>query len=110
MSPATRGSAVGSRLIPFMSSNSDQQLDIVILAAGLGTRMKSAKAKVLHELGGLPLIAHVCRAARLLNPARIHVVVGHQGDEVAAAVTNAIGADGVTFPKQERQLGTGDAV
>src|SRR4051812_8991576 len=112
MSSATRGSAVGRRLtrIPFMSSNSDQQLDIVILAAGLGTRMKSAKAKVLHELGGLPLIAHVCRTARLLNPARIHVVVGHQADEVASAVTNAIGAEGVTFPKQERQLGTGDAV
>jgi len=93
-----------------MSSNSDRQLDVVILAAGLGTRMKSAKAKVLHELGGLPLIGHVCRTARLLNPAKIHVVVGHQSDEVAAAVTSAIGAEGVTFPKQERQLGTGDAV
>ena len=45
-------------------------LDIVILAAGLGTRMKSRVAKVLHELQGRPIIAHVCRTASLLEPRR----------------------------------------
>ena len=52
------------------------------MAAGLGTRMKSQRAKVLHELGGAPLIAYVVRAAQELNPRSIITIVGHQAEEV----------------------------
>ncbi|MGI9165418.1 MAG: bifunctional UDP-N-acetylglucosamine diphosphorylase/glucosamine-1-phosphate N-acetyltransferase GlmU [Pyrinomonadaceae bacterium] len=87
-------------------------LDVLILAAGLGTRMKSQKAKVLHELGGRPMIAHVVRQALTLNPGRIYVVVGHQAGEVEAAVRNELGdkADLAEFVTQSQQRGTGDAV
>lgn len=85
-------------------------LDVLIMAAGLGTRMRSARAKVLHELGGRPLIAHICRAAFALNPRRIYVVVGHQADEVTAAVVDEFGDQRVSFIKQVEQRGTGDAV
>ena len=88
----------------------EQPLDILVLAAGLGTRMKSGKAKVLHELGGLPLITHVCRTALSLNPERVYLVVGHQADEVEAAVRAGADDASVKFVKQVRQLGTGDAV
>lgn len=84
-------------------------LNVVILAAGLGTRMKSAKAKVLHELGGAPLIAYVCRAAKALGPEQIYVVVGHQASEVEKAVKDEV-ADLATFVTQTEQRGTGDAV
>lgn len=86
-----------------------QSLDVIILAAGLGTRMKSARAKVLHELGGSPLISYVCRAARELAPKKIHVVVGHQAAEVESAVRAAAG-DSARFATQKEQRGTGDAV
>src|SRR5688572_17375332 len=79
------------------------------MAAGLGTRMKSKRAKVLHELGGLPLIAHVCRAAKSLNPNAIFVVVGHQAGEVEEAARKAVG-DLARFVLQKEQRGTGDAV
>src|SRR5919107_3590702 len=87
-------------------------LDILILAAGHGTRMRSGTAKVLHRLGGRPLIAHVCRAAAaLLKEARpIYVVVGHQAEEVKAAVREQLGEDGAVFITQAEQRGTGDAV
>lgn len=87
----------------------DQSLDVLILAAGLGTRMKSARAKVLHGLGGLPLIAYVCRAAESLQPKRIYVVVGHQASEVQKAVEIEVG-DRAEFVRQSEQRGTGDAV
>lgn len=86
-----------------------QSLDVLILAAGLGTRMKSARAKVLHELGGLPLITYVCRAAKSLEPAKIYVIVGHQAAEVRKAVENEVG-DCAEFVTQKAQRGTGDAV
>jgi len=63
-----------------------RNLDIVILAAGLGTRMKSRVAKVLHQLQGRPIIAHVCRTAALLDPKRTYVIVGHQAEDVQTAV------------------------
>ena len=85
-------------------------LDVLIMAAGLGTRMRSGTAKVLHELSGRPLIAHVCRAALALDPRRIYVVVGHQAEEVRAAVLEELGADGADFVTQEQQRGTGDAI
>ena len=84
-------------------------LEILILAAGLGTRMKSRRAKVLHELGGLPLIVHVCRTARSLDPQRILVVVGHQAEDVEKAVLAEVG-DLAAFVTQTQQRGTGDAV
>ena len=88
----------------------DKAVDVLILAAGLGTRMKSRQAKVLHQLRGRPLIAHVCRAASSLTSARIAVVVGHQGDQVKAAVEAELGPGRACFIEQAVQRGTGDAV
>jgi bifunctional UDP-N-acetylglucosamine pyrophosphorylase/glucosamine-1-phosphate N-acetyltransferase len=79
------------------------------MAAGLGTRMKSNRAKVLHQLGGLPLITHVSRTARSLDPQSIIVVVGHQSDEVEQVVRDEIG-ELARFALQPQQRGTGDAV
>lgn len=85
------------------------RLSVVILAAGLGTRMKSQRAKVLHELGGLPLITHVVRTANQLDPQTILVVVGHQAEEVEKVVLDAVG-EKASFVVQAKQRGTGDAV
>ena len=85
-------------------------LDVLILAAGLGTRMKSDMAKVLHRLDGRPLIGHVCRTATALAPQKIYVVIGHQGDDVKAAVHGEIEENQAVFVVQKQQLGTGDAV
>ncbi len=71
--------------------------------------MKSARAKVLHELGGLPLITYVCRAAKSLGPRKIYVVVGHQAAAVERAVEIEVG-DRAEFVKQKERRGTGDAV
>ncbi|MDQ6652793.1 MAG: bifunctional UDP-N-acetylglucosamine diphosphorylase/glucosamine-1-phosphate N-acetyltransferase GlmU [Acidobacteriota bacterium] len=71
--------------------------------------MKSARAKVLHELGGLPLITYVCRAAKSLGPGKIYVVVGHQSADVEKAVEIEVG-DLAEFVAQKEQRGTGDAV
>ena len=79
------------------------------MAAGLGTRMKSNRAKVLHELGGAPLIAYVVRAAQALEPRAIITIVGHQAEEVERAVLAEIG-ELAGFVVQEKQRGTGDAV
>jgi bifunctional UDP-N-acetylglucosamine pyrophosphorylase/glucosamine-1-phosphate N-acetyltransferase len=88
----------------------NEPLDVMILAAGLGTRMRSNKAKVLHRLAGRPLINHVCRTAATLNPRKIYIVVGHQADDVKAAVLEEMTEDQVVFVTQQSQLGTGDAV
>ena len=79
------------------------------MAAGLGTRMKSQRAKVLHELGGSPLIAHVVRTAQALDPKTILVVVGHQAEEVEQATVAEVGGL-ASFAVQAQQRGTGDAV
>lgn len=92
-----------------MANETHAPLDVLILAAGLGTRMRSRTAKVLHKLGGLPLIAHVCRTAAALSPRHIYVVVGHQAEEVEAAVRQELDGD-VRFIFQAEQRGTGDAV
>ena len=85
----------------------DESLTVVILAAGLGTRMKSRQAKVLHRAGGRYLIEHVVRTALALAPAeRIYVVVGHQAAEVRAAVETP----GIRFIEQAEQRGTGHAL
>lgn len=85
-------------------------LDVLILAAGLGTRMRSDLAKVLHRVDRRPLISHVCRTAASLAPDKIYVVVGHQGDEVKQAVLKELDESQVIFVEQKQQLGTGDAV
>jgi bifunctional UDP-N-acetylglucosamine pyrophosphorylase/glucosamine-1-phosphate N-acetyltransferase len=94
------------------AQTSGTPLDVLILAAGQGTRMRSATAKVLHKLGGRPLIAHVCRTARaLVREGRpVYVVVGHQAEEVKAAVASELGEGGAVFVTQTEQRGTGDAV
>ncbi len=81
-------------------------LHIVVLAAGKGTRMKSGLPKVLHQAAGLPLIEWVLRLARSLDPASITVVLGHGADAVRAAVESA----DVRCVIQEPQLGTGHAL
>lgn len=84
-----------------------QDVSVIILAAGYGTRMKSKLAKVLHKAGGATLIEHVIRAAmEIAPPERITVVVGHQGEKVREAMAHL----GVHFQAQEQQLGTGHAV
>jgi bifunctional UDP-N-acetylglucosamine pyrophosphorylase/glucosamine-1-phosphate N-acetyltransferase len=87
-------------------------LDVVVLAAGLGTRMRSQTAKVLHQLGGRPLVAHVCRTATALSPMlrHVYVVVGHQAEEVKTAVRRELGEEAARFITQIEQRGTGDAV
>jgi bifunctional UDP-N-acetylglucosamine pyrophosphorylase/glucosamine-1-phosphate N-acetyltransferase len=87
----------------------NEKLSVVILAAGLGTRMKSRRAKVLHELGGLPLITHVVKTAQELDPQTILVVVGHQAEEVEKVVLDVVG-ELASFAVQAKQRGTGDAV
>jgi bifunctional UDP-N-acetylglucosamine pyrophosphorylase/glucosamine-1-phosphate N-acetyltransferase len=83
------------------------KLAVVIMAAGKGTRLKSRRPKVLHEVGGKPLLAHVIAAAsRIVAPGDIHVVVGHQAEQVKAAVA----ATGVGFVLQNEQRGTGHAI
>lgn len=85
----------------------NQPISIAILAAGLGTRMKSRRAKVLHEAGGLPLVEHVVLSAlELAPPEHITVVVGHQAAEVEARLQHR----GVRFARQQQQLGTAHAL
>ncbi|BAX59000.1 MULTISPECIES: bifunctional UDP-N-acetylglucosamine diphosphorylase/glucosamine-1-phosphate N-acetyltransferase GlmU [Burkholderia cepacia complex] len=81
-------------------------MNIVILAAGTGKRMRSALPKVLHPLAGRPLLSHVIDTARTLQPSRLVVVVGHGAERVQAAVA----APDVQFAVQAEQLGTGHAV
>jgi bifunctional UDP-N-acetylglucosamine pyrophosphorylase / glucosamine-1-phosphate N-acetyltransferase len=83
------------------------KLAIVILAAGKGTRLKSRRAKVLHEIGGKPLLAHVIAAAgKVVAPADIYAVIGHQAERVRHAVADT----GIRFVEQTDQRGTGHAV
>ena len=82
-------------------------IHVVILAAGKGTRMKSADPKVLHRAVGLSLIEHVLRAADALAPATIVVVVGHMADRVKDTLGKR---QGIAFASQELQLGTGHAL
>ncbi|HEX8843588.1 MAG TPA: bifunctional UDP-N-acetylglucosamine diphosphorylase/glucosamine-1-phosphate N-acetyltransferase GlmU [Pyrinomonadaceae bacterium] len=94
----------------FTAQDTPAPLDVLILAAGLGTRMRSRLAKVLHKLGGRPLIAHVCRTAAALTSRPIYVVVGHQAEQVQAAVREELDEHGASFVTQAEQRGTGDAL
>lgn len=82
------------------------QADIVILAAGQGSRMKSKLPKVLHPLAGRALVQHVIDQANTIEGAKMHVVVGHGAEQVESALEN----QGAAFYLQAEQLGTGHAV
>src|SRR5258707_15406549 len=82
-------------------------LHVVVLAAGKGTRMKSAHPKVLHRIGGRPMIEHVLDRARALQPATILLVVGHQAGELRRALSPH---RDLGFVVQEPQLGTAHAL
>ncbi|MDQ3057323.1 MAG: bifunctional UDP-N-acetylglucosamine diphosphorylase/glucosamine-1-phosphate N-acetyltransferase GlmU [Pseudomonadota bacterium] len=82
-------------------------LHVVILAAGEGKRMKSALPKVLQIIAGRPMLAHVIDAASALDPAGIHIVYGHGGEQVRAAFA---GQGDLYWAEQAQQLGTGHAV
>jgi len=82
-----------------------QMLEVIVLAAGRGTRMKSELPKVLHPIGGKPMVACVLDTARQLGAERIHVVVGHGSSQVC----DAVAAPDVEIYVQSEQLGTGHA-
>lgn len=82
------------------------KLSIIILAAGQGTRMRSARPKVLHPLAGRPLLSHVIDTARELQPADINVVIGHGAEQVRRDFRDA----DISWTLQSEQLGTGHAV
>ena len=84
-------------------------LAAVVLAAGLGTRMHSERAKVLHELGGRPLLRYPLAALATLDPERVVLVVGHQAETVSEAA-KAAGLAGLESVLQKEQKGTGHAV
>ena len=81
-------------------------LEVVILAAGKGTRMRSAKPKVLHTLAGSPFVSHVLDKSKELAADAIHLVIGFGGDQVRAVFAN----ENFNFVEQTEQLGTGHAV
>jgi UDP-N-acetylglucosamine diphosphorylase/glucosamine-1-phosphate N-acetyltransferase len=83
-----------------------ETIAVIILAAGLGKRMRSPKAKVLHEIQGRPMLAYVIDAAREIAGGSVIVVVGNQAEAVRRAVSGAA----VRYAYQDRQLGTGHAV
>ena len=88
----------------------ERPLDVVVMAAGKGTRMKSRIPKVLQRLAGQPLLGHVLDTAADLNARSAVVITGHGADEVEAAVSSVSGKLAVKFVRQEPQLGTGHAV
>jgi UDP-N-acetylglucosamine pyrophosphorylase len=87
--------------------NSLNKIAFVVLAAGLGTRMKSNKAKVLHELNGKPMILYIIETLKKIEGKKIIVVVGYQAENVMSIVSEQ---HEVCFAKQDKQLGTGHAV
>lgn len=85
---------------------SPNYINVVILAAGQGTRMKSSLPKVLHPLAGLPLVQHVINTSKKLNPEVINVVYGHGGEKVQKQINDP----DINWVLQAEQLGTGHAV
>lgn len=84
----------------------NRDLHVVILAAGAGTRMRSAKLKVLHHVAGAAMVDHVYQLALSLKPSQVTVVYGHQGEQLQAHFSS----EKVNWAEQEQQLGTGHAV
>src|SRR5690554_4186280 len=82
------------------------KINVVVLAAGKGTRMKSALPKVLHQLAGKSLLQHNLDLALALSAEHINIVIGHGADRIR----DSIKQEGLHFTLQEKQLGTGHAV
>lgn len=80
---------------------------VIILAAGQGLRMRSSLPKVLHPIGGIPMVAHVIQAVRDLKPQKIVIVYGHKGEQLKEALAQQ---SDITFAEQKTQQGTGHAV
>ncbi len=96
-----------STAAPSTAAPSTSRVAIAIMAAGKGTRLKSQLPKVLHEVGGKPLLAHVIAAAtRVVPPGDVFAIIGHEADRVRSAVA----ATGVNFVLQSEQRGTGHAL
>src|SRR5437588_4177939 len=103
--PSTRKIPKASPKRP--AESSAPSVAIAIMAAGKGTRLKSKHPKVLHEVGGKPLLAHVVAAATKLVPARdVYAIIGHEADRVR----NAVAFSGIGFVLQQEQRGTGHAL
>ena len=85
-------------------------MEVVILAAGKGTRMNSALPKVMHTIGGKPMLGHVVNTASRLAPKSIHIVIGFGADLVQSAFSDHPSGDAIQWAVQAEQLGTGHAV
>ena len=83
------------------------EVAVIILGAGLGTRMKSDKAKVLHEILQKPMVLYVAETARKIAGNNVILVIGHQAEKVRRVVSEKVD---VLFALQKEQLGTGHAV
>src|SRR5947209_3244600 len=100
------------RIVPGSSAASSDtpsspRFAVAIMAAGKGTRLKSQFPKVLHEVGGKPLLEHVIRAAARIVPAGdVYTIIGHESDRVRSAMEHT----GVKFVLQKEQRGTGHAL
>ena len=92
------------------------QIEVIILAAGAGKRMHSALPKPLHQVGGKPMLVHIILALQQITPARMHIVIGHNGNVVRTAIEKILTDESINLPyeinwvQQEKQLGTGQAV
>ncbi|MGE0625120.1 MAG: bifunctional UDP-N-acetylglucosamine diphosphorylase/glucosamine-1-phosphate N-acetyltransferase GlmU [Pseudomonadales bacterium] len=87
----------------------DRPLEVVVLAAGQGKRMRSALPKVLHPIAGRPMLECVLATVDALSPSRVHVVIGHQGEQVRCAIDDR-GRTGLNWVTQAEQHGTAHAV
>ena len=89
----------------------DDQLAVIVLAAGAGTRMKSKTPKILHSLAGRSLVHHALRAAEEVGPDHVIPVVSHEREKVTAEIQRVAGhlGDVLTVAVQDEPLGTGDA-
>ncbi len=89
-----------------VKNNQKEKIEICILAAGMGSRMKSDKPKVLHALAGRPLLQHLVDTVQGISPEQVHVVVGNGADQVKQAFNRSK----INWVLQEEQRGTGHAV
>jgi bifunctional UDP-N-acetylglucosamine pyrophosphorylase / glucosamine-1-phosphate N-acetyltransferase len=108
--PKSKKSAGRNASLPSARNTKTENADkiaIAIMAAGKGTRLKSKLPKVLHEVGGKPLLAHVIAAASQIAPAKdVYAIIGHEAERVRQAV----GDSGINFVVQKEQRGTGHAL
>lgn len=107
MTSNNTGAETEAKLIRDSSTATDNVVDIIILAAGKGTRMYSDLPKVLHPIAGKPMLEHVLDTAEQLNSRHIHVVTGFQAEQVRGRFSHR---DNIQWIEQAEQLGTGHAV